>query len=94
MEEKIYDRQVIKQSLSLRVIDERQIGRHYTATDLAELFTYSPAPPPTETARPLATPGNRPQVSVPRLLPHPPPPTPQPSHTHTCHHQCSPTSAL
>ena len=46
MEEKIYDRQVTKQSLSMRVIDEKQIGRHYTSTDLAELFTYTPPPPP------------------------------------------------
>ena len=45
MEEKIYDRQVIKQSLSMRVVDEKQIGRHYTASDLAELFTYTPSPP-------------------------------------------------
>ncbi len=46
MEEKICDRQVTKQSLSLRVVDEMQIERHYTASDLAELVTYSPAPPP------------------------------------------------
>ena len=46
MEEKIYDRQVTKQSLSMRVIDEKQIGRHYTFSQLSELFTYTPAPPP------------------------------------------------
>lgn len=49
MEEKIYDRQVTKQSLSLRVIDEKQISRHYTISQLQELFTFSPAPPPSDT---------------------------------------------
>ena len=48
MEEKIYDRQVTKTSLSLRVIDEKQIGRHYTNNQLHELFTFTPAPPPEE----------------------------------------------
>lgn len=48
MEEKIYDRQVTKTSLSLRVIDEKQVGRHYTNNQLHELFTFTPAPPPEE----------------------------------------------
>ena len=42
IEEKIYNRQVVKLSLSCRVVDEHQIERHFTFDDIAKMFEYNP----------------------------------------------------
>lgn len=44
MEMKVYERQVTKQAISKRVIDEQQIDRHYNQNDLQELYKYEPCP--------------------------------------------------
>ncbi|XP_058060545.1 transcriptional regulator ATRX homolog [Anopheles bellator] len=51
MEEKLYERQVTKQAISKRVIDEQQIDRHYKENDLQELYRYE-----LESAEPRPTP--------------------------------------
>ncbi|KAH9516920.1 hypothetical protein DERF_007633 [Dermatophagoides farinae] len=45
MEQKIYDRQIIKQSMALRVIDEHQITRYFKQAELAEMYTFIADPP-------------------------------------------------
>jgi len=57
MEMKIYERQVTKQAISKRVIDEQQIDRHYNSSDLQEFYNFEPEPP-----------GDRPTPNVPKDL--------------------------
>ncbi|CAF4369707.1 unnamed protein product, partial [Rotaria sp. Silwood2] len=42
MEEKIYQRQVVKQSISQRVVDDHQLDRHFTESDIKELYKFKP----------------------------------------------------
>ncbi|KAL4659670.1 transcriptional regulator ATRX-like [Arapaima gigas] len=42
MEEKIYERQVTKQSLSFRVVDQQQTERHFTTSELTDLYKFEP----------------------------------------------------
>lgn len=42
MEEKIYERQINKQSLSIRVLDELAVGRHFRSQDVQELYKFEP----------------------------------------------------
>ena len=41
MEEKIYERQVTKLSIALRVIDEEQIDRHFTQEEVGDLYAFN-----------------------------------------------------
>ena len=42
MEEKIYKRQITKQAMSQRVIDAKQLDRHFTNDELAQLYRFEP----------------------------------------------------
>ena len=42
MEENIYKRQITKQAMSQRVIDAKQLDRHFTCDELAELYQFQP----------------------------------------------------
>ncbi|GAA6085266.1 transcriptional regulator ATRX-like, partial [Tachysurus ichikawai] len=42
MEQKIYERQVAKLSLSSRVVDQQQIQRHFTHSQLSDLYHFHP----------------------------------------------------
>ena len=42
MEEKIYKRQITKQAMSQRVVDAKQLDRHFTNDELAQLYRFEP----------------------------------------------------
>eukprot|EP00245_Coleochaete_scutata_P013870 TRINITY_DN5757_c0_g3_i1.p1 TRINITY_DN5757_c0_g3~~TRINITY_DN5757_c0_g3_i1.p1 ORF type:complete len:259 (+),score=43.21 TRINITY_DN5757_c0_g3_i1:86-778(+) len=44
MEEKIYNRQIQKEGLAARVVDQHHVGRHLAAIDLEQLFTLDEDP--------------------------------------------------
>jgi transcriptional regulator ATRX len=42
MEEKIYKRQITKQAMSQRVVDAKQLDRHFTYDELARIYQFEP----------------------------------------------------
>ncbi|CAF4283378.1 unnamed protein product, partial [Rotaria magnacalcarata] len=42
MEEKIYKRQITKQAMSQRVVDSKQLDRHFTNDELSQLYQFEP----------------------------------------------------
>lgn len=48
MEEKIYERQVTKLSISCRVVDEQQIDRHFNNADIVALYEFNRKKPSDE----------------------------------------------
>ena len=57
MEEKIYERQVVKQSLAARVVDDQEIRNHYKKQSIEDLYDFRPHV--SERRSPLAVPLDR-----------------------------------
>lgn len=70
MEEAIYKRQVTKEAVAMRVVDEAQIQRHFNQHDLEVLYNFDPAPEPAEAAVGDPPRLQPPRVKLPRVLYH------------------------
>lgn len=42
MEQRIYARQIIKESVAKRVVDAQQVDRHFTQLEIRELYKFDP----------------------------------------------------